>query len=100
LAPNGSKAGEKLVKPEATPNVPKVGGKPPAVEKLAKPEPTPPKVEEKRPAVEKPVPPAPQNAAQRPLERQPAQLAPKPAQPEHKPEARECGRPGLPPCPK
>jgi WXXGXW repeat (2 copies) len=100
LAPNGSKAGEKLVKPEATPNVPKVGEKPPAVEKLAKPEPTPPKVEEKRPAVEKPVRPAPQNAAQRPLERQPAQLAPKPAQPEHKPEARECGRPGLPPCPK
>jgi hypothetical protein len=106
LAPNAPKTGEKppvvekLVKPEAAPNVPKVGEKPPAVEKLAKPEPTPPKVEEKRPAAEKPVRPAPQNAAQRPLERQPAQLAPKPAQPEHKPEARECGRPGLPPCPK
>jgi hypothetical protein len=100
LAPNASKAGEKLVKPEAAPNVPKVGEKPPAVEKLTKPEPTPPKVEEKRPAIEKPVRPEPLNGAQRALEHQPAQLAPKPAQPAHKLEARECGRPGLPPCPK
>jgi hypothetical protein len=105
-APNVPKVGEKppalqkLVKPEAAPNVPKVGEKPPTGQKLAKPEPTPPKVEEKHPAIEKPVRPEPQNAAQRPLEHQPAQLAPKPAQPEHKPEARECGRPGLPPCPK
>jgi hypothetical protein len=106
LAPNASKVGEKpaavekLVKPEAAPNVPKVGGKPAAVEKLAKPEPTPPKIEEKRPAIEKPVRPEPQNAAQKALERPPAQAERKPVQPERKPEAKECGRPGQPPCPK
>jgi WXXGXW repeat (2 copies) len=91
---------EKLSKPEAAPNVPKVSGKPPAVEKPAKPEPTPAKVEEKRPAIEKPVKPEPQNAAQRPLERPPAQPERRPVQPERKPDAKECGRPGLPPCPK
>jgi hypothetical protein len=34
------------------------------------------------------------------MQRAAAPPAPKPAQPERKPEAKECGRPGLPPCPK
>jgi hypothetical protein len=91
---------ENLSKPEAAPNVTKVSGKPPVVEKLAKPEPTPAKVEGKRPAIEKPVRPESQNAAQRLLERPPAQPERRPVQPERKPEAKECRRPGLPPCPK
>ena len=47
---------EKPIKPEATPNAPKVEEKPPAAEKPIKPEATPnaPKVEEKPPAAEKP----------------------------------------------
>ena len=39
-------------------------------------------------------------AAQRAVEHPPAQAERRPAQPERGPEARECGRPGLPPCPK
>lgn len=103
LAPNAPKAeekpptAEKLVKPEAAPNAPRVEQKPPAAEKLANPEPNPPKIEEKRPAVEKPARP---EAAQRALERPPAQAERRAAQPERKPEPKECGRPGLPPCPR
>ena len=102
-------AAEKPVKPEAAPNTPKVEQKPPAAERLVKPEPAPtaPKVQENRPATEKPVRPEPQNGAQRAPEKppaqpapKPAQLAPKPPQPAPKPAARECGRPGQPPCPK
>jgi hypothetical protein len=93
---------EKLVRPEAAPNALRTEEKRPPVEKPVKPEatPSPPKIEEKRPAVEKPVRPEQLNGAQRSLEHQPAQAGPKLAQPEHKPEARECGRPGLSPCPK
>jgi hypothetical protein len=95
-------AAERLVKPEAAPSAPKVEQKPPAAERLVKPEaaPSAPKVQENRPAIEKPVRPEPLNGAQRALERPPAQAAPKPAQPERKPAAPECGRPGQPPCPK
>jgi hypothetical protein len=89
---------EKLVKPEAAPNAPRVEEKPPAVEKLVKPEAAPnaPKVEERRPAVDKPVRPEPLKGVNPP----PVQLDRRPPQGEHRPEARECGRPGLPPCPR
>jgi hypothetical protein len=108
LAPNVAKPGEKppaaekLAKPEAAPNPPKAEEKHPPAETLAKPEPTPnpPKVEEKRPAADHPARPEPASAAQRSIEHPPAQAERRPAKPEHKPEARECGRPGLPPCPK
>jgi WXXGXW repeat (2 copies) len=92
----GEKPVEKTVKPEAAPNAPKAEEKRPA-EKLAKPEPAPnpAKIEERRPAAEKPVRPEPLNA-----QRPPAQPERRPAQPERKPEERQCGRPGLPPCPK
>jgi hypothetical protein len=99
---------EKAVRPEGAPNAPKAEEKRPA-EKLAKPEPAPnaPKVPENRPATEKPVRPEPTTGAQRAPEHppaqpapKPAQPAPKPAQPAPKPEARECGRPGQPVCPK
>ena len=106
-APNPPKAeekhapAEKLAKPEAAPNPPKAEEKHAPAEKLAKPEPAAtPKPEEKRPAAEKPARPEPANAAQRAPEHPPAQAERRPAQPERKPEARECGRPGLPPCPK
>ena len=94
---------EKLAKPEAAPPPPKVEPKPPAAEKVAKPEiaPSPPKIEERRPpVVERPARPAPPPAAQRAVERPPAPVEHRPAQPQHKPEAKECGRPGLPPCPR
>jgi hypothetical protein len=83
-------------------NGPKAGEKRPPAEKLAKPEPAPnpTKIEERRPAVEKPAKPEPLNGAQRAVEHPPAPAERRPAQPERKPEARECGRPGLPPCPK
>jgi hypothetical protein len=73
----------------------------PPGEKLAKPEPAlnPPKAEEKRPTAEHPARPEPVNGAQRAVERPPAPAERRPAQPEHKPETKECGRPGLPPCP-
>jgi hypothetical protein len=84
--------------------------KPPAVEKLGKPE-APPKVEEKL-AAEKPAkleqpkveqrPPAPEKPARPEAQKAPERPAAerRPAQPERKPEAKECGRPGLPPCPR
>jgi len=109
LPPSASKveekppAVEKLAKPESAPKVPKVEEKPPAAEKMAKPEiaPNPSKIEERRPpAAEKPIRPGPPPAAQRAVERPPTQAERRPAQPERKPEAKECGRPGLPPCPK
>jgi WXXGXW repeat (2 copies) len=115
LAPNAPKveqkapAAEKLVKPEAAPGASKVEQKPPAVQKLVKPEPAPnaPKVQENRPAIEKPVRPEPPTGAQGATVHPPAQaapkppqLAPKPQQPAPKPEAKECGRPGQPACPK
>lgn len=95
-------AAEKPVKPEAAPNPPKVEPKPPAVEKLVKPEvaPNAPRIEQRPPTVEKPLKPEPPNGAQRAMERPPAPLDRRPTQPERKPEARECGRPGLPPCPR
>jgi WXXGXW repeat (2 copies) len=114
-APNAPKveqkapAAEKLAKPEAAPGAPKVEQKPPAVQKLVKPEPAPnaPKVQENRPAIEKPVRPGPPTGAQGATVHPPAQaapnppqLAPKPPQPAPKPAAKECGRPGLPPCPR
>ena len=101
---------EKRVKPEAAPTGSKVEEKPPAVEKLGKPE-APPKVEEK-PAAEKPAkleqpkveqrPPAPEKPARPEAQKAPDRPAAerRPAQPERKPEAKECGRPGLPPCPR
>jgi hypothetical protein len=109
-APNAPKAEEKrpaekpvekAVKPEAAPNAPKAEEKRP-MEKPTKPEPAanPAKIEERRPAIEKPAKPEPLNGAQREIEHPPAPAERKPAQPERKPEARECGRPGLPPCPK
>ena len=96
------KAEEKPVEKTAAPNGPKAGEKRPPAEKLAKPEPAPnpTKIEERRPAVEKPAKPEPLNGAQRAVEHPPAPAERRPAQPERKPEARECGRPGLPPCPK
>jgi hypothetical protein len=92
-------ATEKLAKPETVPNPPKAEEKRPSAEKLAKPEPAPnpPKPEENRPAAEKPARP---EAAQRAIEHPPAPAEHRPAQPERKPEAKECGRPGLPPCPR
>jgi hypothetical protein len=71
-------AGEKLVKPEAAPNAPKAEEKPLAGEKLVKPEAAPnaPKAEQKPPSVEKLVKP---EAAPRPPkveERQPAAVRP------------------------
>jgi len=103
VAPPAPKAEEKrppaetLAKPEVAPPAPKAEEKRPPVEKLAKPEPTPPtpKIEERRPAIEKAMRPAPVQMAPRP----PA-AAERRAAPERRPEARECGRPGLPPCPK
>jgi WXXGXW repeat (2 copies) len=93
---------EKLMKPEAAPNPPKLEEKPPGAEKMVKPEnpPNPPKVEEKRPVIEKPLRPEPPSGAQKALERPPVPLERRPAQPVGKPEAKECGRPGLPPCPR
>ncbi len=128
LPPSAPKPGEKppavekLSKPEAAPNLPKVEEKPveklakpevapsprkaeekrPAAEKLAKPEPAlnPPKIEERSPPVEHPARPEPVTGAQRAVEHPPAQVERRPAQPERKQEAKECGRPGLPPCPR
>ena len=100
---------EKLGKPEPAPNAPKVEQKAPAAEKLVKPEAAPgaPKVQENRPAIEKPVRPGPPTGAQGGTVHPPAQaapkppqLAPKPPQPAPKPAAKECGQPGLPPCPR
>ncbi len=112
-APNPPKiekppAVERLVKPEAAPNAPKIEQrlpaveKPPAVERLVKPEiaPNAPKIEQRLPAVEKPLRPEPPNGAQKALERPQVQPERRPAQPERKPETKECGRPGLPPCPR
>jgi len=48
--------------------------------------------------VERPVQPGPPNGMQR-FERPPG-AQPRPPQPERKPEEKECGRPGLPPCPR
>jgi hypothetical protein len=89
---------EKLMKPEAAPGAPKVEEKPPVVEKPGKPElaPNGPKIEEKPP--EKPLRPESPNGAEKAVER-PVPLARRPAEP-RKPEVKECGRPGLPPCPK
>ena len=89
------------MKPEPAPNAPKIE-KPPAVERPVKPEvaPNPPKIDERLTAVEKPVRPEPPNGAQKALERPPVPLERRPGQPERKPEAKECGRPGLPPCPR
>jgi hypothetical protein len=83
---------EKLAKPEAAPSAPKIE-RPPAVEKLAKPEAPPPtpKVEQRPPAGLEKLP-AP-NGAQRAMERPPVPVV-------RKPEVKECGRPGLPPCPR
>lgn len=96
VAPQGPKSEkppviDKGVKPEAAPKV----EKPPAVERLVKPEAAPPapKIEQRLPAVEKPSGAPLPNGEQRALGRPPVPL-------ERKPEAKECGRPGLPPCPK
>ena len=93
---------ERLAKPEAAPRPPKGEEKRPPAEKLAKPEPAtnPSKFEEKRPAAEHPTRPEPVNAAQKAVEHPPVPAALRPAQPERRPEAKNCGRPGLPPCPR
>ena len=114
---------EKVVKPEAAPNAPKPDQKPPTVEKVVKPEAAPnphkieqlpaveklkpevapnaPKPAEKPPAVEKVMKPeAAPNGARKALERPAVQPEHRLAQPERKPEQKECGRPGLPPCPR
>jgi WXXGXW repeat (2 copies) len=100
-------AAEKLVTPEATPNAAKKEEKPPAGKPPASAERAPEKASvvekpptERQPAAEKPARPEPNAAAQRAIERPPAQAERRPAQPERKPETKECGRPGLPPCPK
>jgi len=92
---------EKTVKPEAAPNAPKAEEKRPA-EKLVTPEPAPnpAKIEERRPASEKPAKPEPLNGARREVDHPPAQVERRPAQPERRPEAKVCGRPGLPACPR
>ncbi|HEX9169972.1 MAG TPA: hypothetical protein VF886_13795 [Roseiarcus sp.] len=116
-------AGERLVKPEAAPSAPGIEEKPPAAQKPVKPEgaPNAPRIEEKRPAAERPVRPELPPAQLQPGFQQRAPNAERPAQPgppsgmqrferppgaqprpqpERKPEAKECGRPGLPPCPR
>jgi hypothetical protein len=76
-------APEKPIKPEAIPNAPKVEEKPPAAEKPIKPEATPnaPKVEEKAPAAEKPVKPEPAPVAAPPKPQPAPQAKPQPAPP-------------------
>jgi len=115
-APNAPKieekppAAEKLVKPEPAPNAPKVEQKPPAVEKLMKPgaAPNAPRFEERPPAPVRPetTPSAPRFEARPPVSQAPLRPAEpsrppgperKPPQPERK---IECGRPGLPTCPR
>ncbi len=79
-------------KPPVAAERPPVAERPPAVVR-------PPVAPIERPAAaEKPPRPEPNAAAQRMIERPPA-VAPKPAQPERRPPS-ECGRPGLPACPK
>jgi hypothetical protein len=93
---------EKVAKPEATPNSPKAEEKRPA-EKLVRPElaPNTPKIQGNRPAIEHPArPEQPANAAQRAIEQPLAPAERRPAPIERKPEAKECGRPGFPPCPR
>jgi hypothetical protein len=121
-------AAEKPITPEAAPNAAKKEEKPPAAAErtpaaekaplerpptAARPpaavERTPeraPAAAERQPAARPPAaekpprPPEPNAAAQRMIEKRPTPaVAPKPAQPEHRPPS-ECGRPGLPPCPK
>ncbi len=111
-----------LVKPAPPlpPGAPKAVENPPATEVKPAPTPATPRVEEKPPAVEKPVVQAGPRAdraegrAKASGHREPVRpvVAPnvpklppvvRPAQPERRPAApavRECGRPGLPPCPK
>ena len=112
---------KKLAKPEAAPAGPKAEERRPAAEKMARPEPAAkPAAAEKRPAAEKAMRPEPAQVAPRPpaqmAPRPPAQMAPRPpaqvaprppaqaerrpAQPERRPPPNQCGRPGLPPCPK
>jgi len=112
---------EKLAKPEAAPNAarreekpptagrppaaaerPPVAERPPAAERTLERPPAAqrPPIAEMPPAAEKPARPAPPNAAaQRAMER-PRAAERRPAQPERRPPPNECGRPGLPPCPK
>jgi hypothetical protein len=90
-------------KPEAVPNAPRIEERPPAIERPVRPELSPaqppPGFQQRPPAVERPVPPGPPNNMQR-FERPPG-AQPRPPQPEQRrPEAKECGRPGLPPCPR
>jgi WXXGXW repeat (2 copies) len=115
VAPNAPKveekrpAVEKLAKPEAAPNAPKreekpITGRPPAAAErppaAAERTPERPPIAGRPPAAERPVRPEPPHpAAQRAMERPPAAER-RPAQPERRPPPNECGRPGLPPCPK
>jgi WXXGXW repeat (2 copies) len=88
-------AAEKAVRPEAAPNGPKIKEKRPAAEKVVKPEaaPNPPKIEKDLPVGEKSLTHEPKAGVERPGV-QPQR------KPGRRPEAKECGRPGLPTCPK
>ena len=91
--------------PVAAPKPPTAAAKPPAAaertpERAPATERPPVAPTARPPAAEKPARPEPNAAAQRMIERPPAPAAaPKPAQPQRRPPS-ECGRPGLPPCPK
>jgi len=93
---------EKPVKPEVAPNAQRIEEKPPAVERPVRPELPPaqpqPGFQTRPPAAERPAQPGSPNGMQR-FERPPG-AQPRPPQPERKLEEKECGRPGLPPCPR
>ena len=127
-APNAPKVGEKppavekLIKPDAAPNTPKIEERRPAFDKSVRPGPTngapniqqrtpgfdrpiqpgqpnAPAFQQRPPEVERSMPPGPSNGAPR-FDRPPGAQPRPQQQPERRPEARECGRPGLPPCPR
>jgi WXXGXW repeat (2 copies) len=85
------------VKPEAPLNAPRMQERAPTVGQPGKPEApaSAPRFDERRPPNENLLRQGPQNGVQR-FERPPG-AQPKP---EGRPEAKECGRPGLPPCPR
>ena len=85
------------VRSEAPRNAPRIEERPAIVGQPGGPE-SPanaPKIEERRPPSENPLRQGPQNGMQR-FERPPGAQP----RPEGRPEAKECGRPGLPPCPR
>ena len=86
--------------PAATNRPPALAERPPVAERTPAAVRPPVAPAQRPPAAEKPARPEPNAAAQRMIERPPAPAAaPKPAQPQRRPPS-ECGRPGLPPCPK